>query len=82
MDWQGQTLMEAVGRMLLTFGVLFVILGLTLVVLGRVPLVGRLPGDMQLSWKNLSCYFPIMSGIVLSIVATIVLNLIIWLLRR
>jgi len=74
--------MEMMGKMLLTFGAILMILGLLLMVLGRVPFIGRLPGDIQIKRSNLFCYFPLMSGIVLSIVATIVLNLIMWLLRK
>ncbi len=74
--------METMGKMLLLFGAIFVILGLLLMVLGRVPFLGRLPGDINIEWRNISCYFPLMSGIVLSILATILLNLIIWLFRK
>ncbi len=74
--------MATMGKMLLILGAIFVVLGLLLMALGRVPFVGRLPGDTQIKWRNVSCYFPILSGIVLSILATVVLNLIIWLLRK
>lgn len=74
--------LEAVGKMLLILGGVALVLGLLLVVLARVPFVGRLPGDFQFKWGNVSCYFPLVTGIVLSILATIVLNLVIWLLRK
>lgn len=74
--------METMGKMLLIVGALFVALGLLLMVLGRGPFMGRLPGDIRIEWGNISCSFPLMSGILFSILATIVLNLIIWLLRK
>jgi hypothetical protein len=74
--------METMGRTLLVFGGILVGLGLLFMVLGRIPFIGRLPGDIRLELGNMSCYFPLMSGILLSILATIVLNLIVWLLRR
>jgi hypothetical protein len=74
--------METVDRMLHIFGGIFVISGLLLVVLGRIPVMGQLPGDVHIEWRNISCYLPLASGILLGVLATIVLNLIIWLLRK
>jgi uncharacterized membrane protein YidH (DUF202 family) len=74
--------METLGRILLVFGAIFVISGLLLVILGRVPFMGRLPGDIRIEWRNVSCHFPLMTGIVLSILATVVLNLIMWLSKK
>jgi hypothetical protein len=70
------------GRVLLVLGGLLAGLGLLIILLSRIPLFGRLPGDFHLRWGNTSCYFPLMTGIVLSILATIALNLIVWLLRK
>lgn len=74
--------LETMGKMLLMFGAIFLVLGLILVTLAKVPLAGRLPGDTHLRLDNASCYFPLMAGIVLSILATLVLNLILWLVRK
>ena len=76
------TPLDALGKMLLVFGGALVVLGLVLLVLGRIPLAGRLPGDIHLRWGNTTCFFPVMTGIVLSILATLVLNLALWLLRK
>ena len=74
--------METMGKMLLVFGGVLVGLGLVFMVLARIPFIGRLPGDIRLESGNMSCYLPLMSGILLSVLATIVLNLVVWLLRR
>jgi hypothetical protein len=70
------------GKMILILGGGLVALGLALLVLSRVPSAGRLPGDFNLRWGNVSCYFPLMTGVVLSIVATLILNLLLCLLRK
>jgi hypothetical protein len=44
--------------------------------------LGRLPGDIRIQRENMSCFIPIASMIVLSLILTIVLNLIIRLLNR
>ncbi len=74
--------LETMGKMLLMFGVIFLVLGLILVTLAKVPLGGRLSGDIHLRLGNASCYLPLMAGIALSILATLVLNLILWLVRK
>lgn len=74
--------MEMMGRLLLILGAILIVLGFVVLVLGRVPWVGRLPGDISIRWGNVSCFFPIVTSIVVSILATVVLNLIVWLLRK
>jgi len=74
--------LDTLGRLMLLLGGLLAGLGLLLLLLSRVPLIGRLPGDFDLKWGNTTCYFRLMTGIVLSILATVILNLIVWLLRK
>jgi hypothetical protein len=74
--------LESLGRMLLILGGALVVVALTLLLLARVPLAGRLPGDFRLRWGNVSCYFPLVTGVIVSVLATLVLNLILWLLRK
>ncbi len=78
----GMSPLEAVGKMILLFGGVLVALGLVLLLLSRVAVAGRLPGDFRFHWGGLSCYFPLMTGVVVSIIATLVLNLVVWLLRK
>jgi hypothetical protein len=70
------------GKMLLLLGGLIVLMGLALLVLGRVPFLGRLPGDITFRRGNVSCYIPIVTSILLSLVLTVVLNLLFRLLGR
>ena len=46
-----------------------------------IPL-GRLPGDVGIEGENGSFYFPITTSILVSVVLTIVLNLIVRLFRK
>lgn len=65
-------------------GKLFIILGLALVVIGAVltwaPWMlnwfGRLPGDVRIEKEGSGFYFPVVSMIIVSIVLSIVMNLI------
>ena len=64
--------MQDAGRILLVFGVLFVLIG------GAMTLFGRfhLPGDLTFRTGGLTVYVPIATSIVLSIVLTVVLNVV------
>jgi len=42
---------------------------------GKVPFLGRLPGDIHVQRGNWSFYFPLTTSIVLSIVLTLILAL-------
>jgi len=64
------------GKMLLYFGVIMVIIGGLLLVLGKIPGVGKLPGDIFVQKGNFTFYFPVVSSILLSILLTIILNVI------
>lgn len=74
---------QNLGRFLLIIGGGIVLVGLLLMLGGRFfPWLGRLPGDFHYQGKNVSCFFPIVTSILLSIVLTLLLNLIIRLLNR
>jgi hypothetical protein len=64
--------MQDVGRLLLVFGVLLVIIGGALMLFGRF----HLPGDLTFRSGNVTVYVPIATSIILSIVLTVVLNLV------
>ena len=66
--------MTDLGRMLLRLGGLVLVLGLVLILAGKVNLpIGRLPGDFIVRRKNSTFYFPLMTSIVLSILLSLVL---------
>ena len=63
------------GRMLILFGALLIVLGVVLTLAPRIPFLGSLPGDIHLKGKNWSFHFPIVTSIVVSVVLTVLLNL-------
>jgi hypothetical protein len=50
--------------------------GVVLVFAGRVPWLGRLPGDIHIERGNWSFHFPIVTSLLLSLVLTIIFYLI------
>jgi hypothetical protein len=67
--------LEQIGRMLLVSGLVIAGLGALLLVSGRLPFLGRLPGDITISRDNVTIYIPIATSIVLSLLLTLVLSL-------
>jgi uncharacterized protein HemY len=70
------------GRLFLGLGILFLLIGALFLLSPRLPWLGRLPGDITIQRQNFTCWAPIATSIILSIVLTIGLNLLLWLLRR
>lgn len=68
--WQG------IGRMLVVAGVALTLAGALLWAGGRLG-IGSLPGDIRLGSDKWGCYLPIATSLLLSLVLTIVLNLLI-----
>jgi hypothetical protein len=67
-----------IGRMLVVFGLLIALVGVALVLVGRVPWLGRLPGDIHIQRGNWTFYFPLATSLLLSVVLTLIL----WILGR
>jgi hypothetical protein len=64
------------GRMLMIAGIALVAVGALLVFLPRLPVLGRLPGDLVWSRGNLRVYLPITTSLLISLILTGVLTLI------
>jgi len=68
--------MSDIGKLLVVFGLLIAVVGLALVFAGRIPGVGRLPGDIYIQRGNWTFYFPLATSLILSVVLTVILWLI------
>ena len=70
--------MGAFGKILIITGVLFVVAGVIVLAAGRLPWLGRLPGDITIRRDGFTLYFPLASSLLVSIV----LSLLLYLFRR
>lgn len=66
---------EELGKLLFIFGVVLVLLGGLLLVVGKVPFIGRLPGDIYIQRDNFIFYFPLATSLLISILLTLLLYL-------
>ncbi|MBI4240633.1 MAG: DUF2905 domain-containing protein [Candidatus Rokubacteria bacterium] len=67
------------GKLFMAFGVVMIVLGGIFLFLGnvagKVPWVGRLPGDIYIQRGSWSFYFPLASCVFLSIILTLIFSL-------
>ncbi|MBL6992024.1 MAG: DUF2905 domain-containing protein [Bacteriovoracaceae bacterium] len=69
------------GKFLVAVGVVLVIVGVTLIYRDKLPFIehlGKLPGDINIKKEGFSFHFPIVT----SIIASIVLSFVLWLLGK
>ena len=63
------------GKILLFFGAVLIILGTIFLLVGKLPFSGRLPGDIIIQRKFFVFYFPLGLCIVISIILTIIFRI-------
>lgn len=75
--------MADLARLLIIIGLVIAFVGVMIMVAIRIfPWLGNLPGDIRLETENSKVYIPLATMILVSIVATILLNIVIRLFRR
>ena len=72
---------QDIGKALIILGVVVAIIGLLVTFGPRIPLLGRLPGDISIHRGDTHIYIPLATGLLLSIVLTIVVNVVLRLFR-
>jgi hypothetical protein len=69
--------MENIARYLVIGGIVLIVVGVIVFGLAKLNLpLGRLPGDIHIEGQNGSFYFPLTTSILVSVVLTILLNVI------
>ena len=75
--------MVELGRLLVAIGFSILFVGLIILIAAKyIPWLGNLPGDFRFERENYQLYFPLATMILISILGTILLNLIIRIFRR
>ena len=67
--------LNGVGWGLIVLGVVIAVVGLVLVLGPRIPFLGHLPGDIVIQRDNVTVFIPLGTMVLLSVVLTIVINL-------
>ena len=71
-------MMTNLGKLLILLGLSLTAAGLLLTFAGKIPLIGKLPGDLRIERENFTFYFPLGTCLLLSAL----LSLLYWLFRR
>jgi hypothetical protein len=66
------------GKILIAAGLLLIVLGVLYLVTGKIPLIGKLPGDFKIERDNFRVYFPLGTSLLVSALLTFLF----WLFRR
>jgi len=70
--------MNDLGKLLIIFGLILVGVGALLTVAGKIPWLGKLPGDIYYKSDHVTFYFPLITCLLISVV----LSLLLYLFRR
>jgi len=63
------------GKILILFGIILIAVGMLSLLAGKVPFLGKLPGDVHIQKKGFDFYFPLGTSILLSLLISLVLFL-------
>ena len=75
--------MQSLARTIIILGVVLILGGGLLFLVARSGLpLGRLPGDIRIQTENFTCFFPLATTILLSILLTVILNIVARFLNR
>lgn len=73
----------SLARLVFFLGVLLIGISGLIYLVARFGIpIGRLPGDIRIQTENVTCFFPLASKILLSVLLTLALNVIVRLLNR
>jgi hypothetical protein len=70
--------MSDIGKWLIIFGLAIAAFGVILSFAGKLPWLGKLPGDIYIKRENFTFYFPLATSILISAIISFIL----WLIRK
>jgi hypothetical protein len=65
--------MSGLGKTLILIGVVLVVVGAVFSLAGKLPWLGRLPGDITIQREHFTFYFPLTTCILISVIISLVL---------
>jgi hypothetical protein len=72
----------SIGKYIMLAGALIVVVGLIVYLFGnKLGFLGRLPGDIRIEKESGGFYFPIMTCILLSVLLTVIIRIVQWLMK-
>ena len=72
---------DQLGKVLLIVGAVVLVVGLIFLLLGKTPF-GNFPGDINITNGNFTCIAPIVTMLLVSVILTVIVNIVLALFRR
>jgi hypothetical protein len=69
-------IVQPFGKILIIIGIAIFAMGIVMTFFDKIPLLGKLPGDISVKKDNFQFFFPLTTSIVLSVVLSLVLWLV------
>ena len=66
---------DSLAKLLILFGIVLAVAGGLLLLVGKIPFLGRLPGDIVIQRENWSFYLPLTTSLLLSLLLTLLFSL-------
>ncbi len=63
-------------KIIIMIGAVLVLIGVVILFIQKVPFLGKLPGDILIKRGNFTFYFPLATGIIISIIVSLILYII------
>jgi len=67
--------MNGMAKLLIVTGLFLVGIGILFLLVGKVPGIGRLPGDIYIKRENFTLYLPITTCVLISLILSLLLYL-------
>ena len=67
---------SGLGKLMMIAGAVLLVTGFLVFLGDRIPFPGKLPGDIFIQLKGFGLYFPVITCVVVSLVLTVILNVI------
>ena len=64
--------MNEIAKLLIGIGALLIVAGILLALAGKIPGVGRLPGDILIKKDNFTFYFPLATSLLISLILSLI----------
>ena len=75
--------LSQIARLVALFGLVLLLVAGILFLLDRLDLpLGNLPGDIKIERGNFTCSIPIISSLIMSVVLTVIINLVLYFLNK
>lgn len=77
-DTETMSELHGLGKLLILFGGILALIGVLILFMGKLPWLGRLPGDILIERKKFSFYFPLTTSLLISLI----LSFLLWVFSR